>query len=60
VGRGGELDVARSVWGGALFVGPAEGSVGSFGRCEVSSSLRIMLLGQMKSWRGRKLEKEIV
>jgi hypothetical protein len=58
-GRGGELDVATSVWGGALFVGPVEGSVGSFGRCGVSSSVRIMLLGQLQGWRRRELE-EIV
>jgi hypothetical protein len=37
-------------------VGPLEGSMGSFGCCEVSSSVRIMLQG----WRGRKLEEEIV
>ena len=42
-GREGELDVAMSVWGCTLFVGPVEGSIGSFGRCVVSSSVRIML-----------------
>ena len=55
-GREGELDLATSDWGGALFVGPVEGSVGSFGRCGVSSSLRIML----QYWRGREEEEEIV
>lgn len=43
-----ELDVATSVWGDALFVGPMEGSIGSFGRCGVSSSVRIMLLDQLQ------------
>lgn len=57
-GRGGELDVATSVRGGALFVGPVEGSIGSFGRCGVSSSLRIMVFGQLQDW--RELEEEIV
>lgn len=50
-----ELDVATSVWGDVLFVGPVEGSIGSFGRCGVSSSVRIMLLDQLQeggeSWR---------
>lgn len=54
-GRRGKLDVATS-GGGALFVGPVEGSIGSFGRCGVSSSVRIMLQG----WRGREVEEEIV
>jgi hypothetical protein len=36
-------------------VGPVDGSIGSFGRCGVSSSVRIMLLGQ--GW--RELEEEI-
>jgi hypothetical protein len=58
-GRGDELDAATWVSGGALFVGPVEGSVGSFGRCGVSSSLRIILLGQLQGRRGRDLE-EIV
>jgi hypothetical protein len=52
-GRGDEPDVATLVWRGTRFVGPKEGSEGSFGRCGVSSSVRIMLFGQLDSW-GRK------
>jgi len=37
-------------------VGPIEGSIGSFGRCGVSSSLRIMLLDRLQGWGGRELE----
>lgn len=54
-GRSSELEVARLV---DLFVGPVEGSVGSFGRCSVSSSTRIMLIGLLQVGGGR--EEEIV
>ena len=58
-GRGGELDVATLVWPISLFVGPMDGSIGSFGRCRVSSSERIMLPGKLQTCIGRELEMEI-
>jgi hypothetical protein len=41
------------VWVSSLFVGPLDGSVGSFGRCRVSSSERIMF-----AWPAAKLERK--
>ena len=57
LGLGGRREEPDVVWRGTRFVGPMEGSVGSFGRCGVSSSERIMLFGQLKSRSRRELEK---